>query len=78
MTVYSAEYARDSDGRILLTDEGKKDFARVLSTWTLDLALGSDQHKRWGHLSPESCALVANCVQAWLHTRTAPIGRNGQ
>lgn len=63
-------YVVQSDGRLLLTDEGKNDLAVVLGTWTLDLSLPEDETRRWGHLSEVSAAMVANCVQAWLHTRT--------
>jgi hypothetical protein len=47
------------------TDADYEALAYNLSTWTIDLALPNEPVK-WGHLSPESCRLLTNCVKAWM------------
>jgi len=67
---------RTESGRLLLSDEDKADFARVVGTWTVDIAPPGDGAPAWSHLREESCRILANCVQAWLLERSG--GEHGR
>lgn len=44
--------------------------AYALSTVTLDLSLAGEA-KRWGHLSPASCEVLAQFVRHWIAQQAA-------
>jgi hypothetical protein len=51
-----------------MTAAERDELAYALSTQTVDLALPGEPRK-WGHLSPASCVVLARCVETWLGNR---------